>query len=287
MRPITPAMQAHYARSSHTPAAMLRLDLKDGAKIGFTDHDIDLPFDLGDGEVTFLAGEGILPSDLELSEGLEAGNFEVRGPIGQTVTREHIMGGRYRSAIAWLFEVNWADLTAGYTPLTLGFVSQARVEGGAFIIEVRTEAARFEQVVGALTTPQCRTYYGSPLCGKVRESVDAVVTAVTDEMLFTVGYDGDFPDGYFDQGTVSVLEGPLLNTDEVDIHKWLASGAIEMFTGFVERLAVGDTVRLFRGCPRARTDCMARDNILNFRGEPDMTGSDVLLRPTLPGQVDQ
>lgn len=286
-RPMSGAMQAHLATASHTPATMLLLALKDGAMLGFTDHDFDVPFDLlGEGSIDYSAGEGILPSDLELKEGLEAGSFEVRGPIGSLITREHVMGGRYRAADAWLFEVNWADLTAGYTPLTSGFVSQARVEGGAWLLEVRTQVARFEQVVGELTTPQCRTYYGSPLCGATRESVDATVTAVTDEMLFTVDYDGDFADGYFDQGTIEVLAGPFTNTAEVDIHKWTAAGAVELFTGLIEAPEIGDTLRIFRGCPRSRTACMERGQILNFRGEPDMTGSDQLLRPTIPGARD-
>lgn len=283
-RPLSAGMQAHLARGSHSLVSMLRLDLRDGTKLGFTNHDEDLSFDLGDGPVTFSAGEGVLPSDIDLLTGFEASTYEVVGPIGTLVTRRQLLGGRFNRALAWLFLVDWQDLANGHAPLAAGFISQARNEGGRYILEVATDAALFEQVIGEILTPMCRTYYGSALCGKVPESVVGTVTAVTDELAFTVSYPGLFADDYFNSGTVTPLTGALAGTDPVDIHDWSEAGAVVLFTGLVDDLQVGDTVTLERGCPRTRAACMARDNILNMRAEPEIPGSDQILRPTVPGQ---
>lgn len=286
-RPLAAPMQAHIAQGSQSLVTMLRLDLRDGTKLGFTNHNEDLPFDLGDGLVTFAAGEGVLPSDLELVSGFEASTYEVVGPIGATVTQRHVRGGRFNRATAWLFQVNWQSLGDGYVPWSAGFISQARVDGGHFVFEVATEAALFEQVIGEILTPMCRTYYGSPLCGKVPENVVGTVTAVTDELAFAVSYPGTFADDYFNSGTATPLTGALAGTDPVDIHDWSEAGAVVLFTGMVDDLAIGDTVKLERGCPRTRQACMDRANILNMRAEPELPGSDQILRPTVPGQGNE
>lgn len=287
MRSLSPGMATMLAGSSHTLTTMLRLDLVDGSYLAFTDHSEDLLFDLGDGMLLqYVAGVGIIPSDVELPIGLEAGSFEVSGPFGQSITRAHIFGRRLNNARARLFLVDWADLASGFIPLAAGRVGTPKPESGKFSFEVRTDAALLEQVVGDVTTPQCRTYYGSPLCGKVPESTGAVVTAVTDEMHFNVSFTGDYPDDFFNAGTVEMLTGEMAGTGPQDIHDWTAAGAMILFEGLVGAPAIGDECILKRGCPRARSDCMERQNILNFRGEPDMPGSDRVLRATIPGKAN-
>src|SRR5690242_10167528 len=119
-RTLLAAMTGHLATTSHTRCTMLLLTLRDGTKVGITDHNKSIDFDLGDGETSYDAGTGILPSDVAQSCGLEADNFEVRGPLNDTFTKAAILGGLFDRARAQLFQVNWKSLTAGYIPIQAG-----------------------------------------------------------------------------------------------------------------------------------------------------------------------
>lgn len=283
-RTLTAGMTGHLATRSHTRAMMLLLVLRDGTSIGVTNHDKDIVFDLGDGSVTYQAGTGILTSDISLQAGLDADNYEVTGPISDIVTLEALTGGRFNRARASLFQVNWRNLTLGAIKLLAGNVSEARIDGGSFTFEIRSDCDRFNQVVGRLITNNCDADYGDTRCGATPESVVGTVTSVVDALSFTVSYAGSYADDYFNAGTVEALTGQLAGTDPIEIQDWSVGGNVVLFIPLAENPAVGDTFNIKRGCGKSRADCMARNNIANFRGFPDLTGSDQLMRPTIPGQ---
>lgn len=264
---------------------MLLLELRDGTSIGVTDHDKDLNYNiLGSGTVTYQSGTGILTSDISLQTGLDADNYEVTGPIGELVTREALLGGRFNRARAYLFQVNWKKLSDGAIKLLAGNVSEARVEGGKFVFEIRSDCDRFNQVVGRLIVNNCDADYGDARCGATPESVVGTVTAVTSDSQFTVSYTGSYANDYFNAGTVEALTGDLAGTDPVEIFDWTVGGAITLFAPLAEAPAIGDTFTVKRGCGKSRQDCIDRNNILNFRGFPEVPGSDQILRATIPGQ---
>lgn len=264
---------------------MLLLELRDGTSIGVTDHDKDLNYNiLGSGTVTYQAGTGILTSDISLQTGLDADNYEVTGPIGELVTREALLGGRFNRARAYLFQVNWKKPSDGAIKLLAGNVSEARIEGGKFVFEIRSDCDRFNQVVGRLIVNNCDADHGDARCGRTPESVVGTVTAVTSDSQFTVSYTGSYANDYFNAGTVEALTGDLAGTDPVEIFDWTVGGAITLFAPLAEAPAIGDTFTVKRGCGKSRQDCIDRNNILNFRGFPEVPGSDQILRATIPGQ---
>jgi uncharacterized phage protein (TIGR02218 family) len=283
-RTLTAGMTGHLSTRSHTRCNMLLLDLRDGTSIGVTDHDKDIDYDIGDGSVTYQSGTGILTSDVSLSASLDADNYEVTGPIGDTVTLEAIAGGRFNRARARLFQVNWKDTTQGAIKLLAGNVSQGRVEGGRFVLEIRSDFDRFNQVVGRLITNNCDADYGDARCGATPESVVGTVASVSSALSFTVTFTGSYANDFFNGGTVEALTGDLAGTDPVEIFDWTSGGAITLFAPLAEAPAVGDTFTVKRGCGKSRADCMARNNILNFRGYPEVPGTDQIFKPTIPGQ---
>lgn len=284
MRTLSAGLTGHLATRSHTRCTMLRLDLRDGTSVGITDHNRDLAFDLGDGSITYQARTGIFASDVSLTASLDADNYEITGPIGETVTLEAILGGRFNRARARLFQVNHRNLSSGAIKLLIGSVSEVRPQGGKFVLEIRSDVDRFNQTVGRTIANNCDADHGDARCGRTPESVVGTVTAVTDAMRFTVSFSGSYANGYYDEGTVNFLTGDLAGTSPVEIFSWTAAGAINLFVPLAEAPAIGDTMTIKRGCGKARTDCMARSNILNFRGFPEVPGSDQVLRATIPGQ---
>jgi uncharacterized phage protein (TIGR02218 family) len=283
-RTLSAALALHLSGKSHTRAFMLLLDLRDGTSIGITDHDKDIEFDIGDGAVTYGARTGILASDIVLSAGLDPDNCEITGPIGETVTLEAVLGGRFDRAVARLFQVNWKNLGAGAIKLLQGNVTETRIEGGKFVFEIRSDVDRFNQTVGRTIVNNCDADHGDARCGRVPESVTGTVISVTDAMTFRVAFIGVFANEYFNAGTVEAMTGELAGTLPVEVFSWTSAGNIVLFTPLAEAPAIGDTFNIVRGCGKSRADCMARNNIVNFRGFPEIPGSDAINRATIPGQ---
>lgn len=295
MRTLSDAMQTHLAGRSHSRAWMVRLDLRDGTVIGLTSWDQDIEFDLGDaaGLVTYQARTGARVSDVELVEGLEPSNFELRGPIGEAVSLEAVLGGRFNRAEVRLFQVNTRNLGAGAIELLLGNVTDAKPEAGQFIFEVRGQADRLNQTVGRVLSPMCDADFGDARCGLTPESIAATVSAPLDDLQFSVLFAGSYADAYFNFGKVEFLTGELAGT-KMEILEWTAAGLVTVFAQLAEVPAIGDTCTISRGCSKARRSddpnvptCMTYNNVINFRGFPDMTGTDQILRPTIPGQGNE
>jgi uncharacterized phage protein (TIGR02218 family) len=276
-------LTSHIAGDAHTRCNMLRLDLVDGATLAITDHDKDLTFNLGDGAVTYLSGTGILASDLSLSVGFDADDVEISGPIDDNVTRIAVLGGRYDEAVARLFQVNWSSLADGAIELLKGRIVLASVEGSQFKFTIHSEITKFSQSIGRVITAYCDADYGDARCAAVVTPLAATVTAVTDERSFTVSFTGSFANDYFNRGTVTFTSGALNGTRPVEVFDWTSGGAVILWTGLPESPTIGDTLQLRQGCGKTRADCMAFNNIVNFRGFPDVPGSDQVLRYPNPG----
>lgn len=277
---------AHLATQTQTRCTMLRLDLVDGTTLAITDHDRDLEFDLGDGEVTYSAQTGILPSDLSLSCGFDDDDIEVSGPITDAglTTRTAMLGGRFDDAVARLFQVNWNSLGSGAIKLMKGYVARVSVEGGQFKLTIHSEISKFKQTVGRVISGYCDADYGDGRCGKTPVSIAATISAVTDERAFTVTFSGTYADDFFNKGTVLFTSGALNGCRKVEIFDWSAAGAVTLWTELPEAPQVGDTLTITEGCEKTRAACLEKDgDATPFRGFPDVPGSDQVLRYPNPG----
>ena len=282
-RTLSAGLITHVATATHTRAHMVRLDLVDGTSIGITDHDIDIAFNLGDGSITYSASTGVLASDIVLKAGFDADNCELQGPIGSTVTRAAILGGRYNRARVRIFEVNWNSLADGAIKLLQGSIAQANVISGKFSFQVRSDVDYLNQTIGRLITPYCKHDLGDANCQFALVAVVGTVTAVTDAMRFTVSFTGSYANDYFNLGTVEATSGTLAGTQPVEIFDWTSGGAKTLFTPLAEAPAIADTFDMKRGCGKTRTIC--RDtfsNVVNFGGFPEVPGSDQVLKYPIP-----
>jgi uncharacterized phage protein (TIGR02218 family) len=283
---VSTALANHLKGRSHNLCWLLRLDLKDGTVLGFTDHDAVIEFDDGDGEVSYRPDHGMQISNIETGAGLDAGNFEITFPIMESplpVTREAVIGGRFNRAETRLMRVAWSDLSAGARKFMLGNTGEWRVEGGQAVAESRDQRDRLNQTVGRILQNQCDADYADQVrCFATPTEITGTVTAVTSASQFTVSFTGTYANGFFDRGTVIGLTGGNA-TLKAPIWKWTAAGAIEMFKPLVEAPEVGDTFTVRDGCARTRDACKAHGQILNFRGFPEVPGVSAL-KPAIPAQ---
>lgn len=280
-------LAAKYAGSGKRLAKMLRLERLDGTVVCMTDHDEELTYDVIDeGDEAYTPGVAQF-SDITQTAGVDPDNCEVTGPLWAEITKAGILGERFQGARAWIFEVDWSDLSLGHSALLGGEVAEAKVRGSEYLLDIRDFRERLAQSNGRAMLNTCdaeHTLPVDPRCGRTPETDTATVSAVVDGMQFTVTVAaGPWADDYFNKGEVLGLDGDNVGV-KVKIESWTAAGVVKL-RGFLPATPeIGDTFTLIRGCGKTRPDCMLRANMINFRGEPDSPGSDQLFRPTIPGQ---
>lgn len=289
-RTVSASLATHLATGKTRLSRCLLLDLRDGTSLGITDHDTDLSVALGDSPLTtFSASTGVIPSAVSLTLGLDADNLEARGPIGTDVTRAAVLGGRFNRARFRLFDVRW-DSPTEYMRLLAGKVSAAKVEGGEFILEMRSSTDAFNQTIGRVLAPYCSNDFGvndppRSYCQATPTTWIAQVASVTDDLRFTVTWtDSPAPTAAdIRNGTVEFTSGALAGTLPVEIFELTTGTTIDLYYPLVEAPTIGDLLLVTEGCPKTRAACKAFGQILNFRGFPDMPGTDQYLKFPNPG----
>jgi uncharacterized phage protein (TIGR02218 family) len=260
---------------------MLLFLLRDGTKIGITDHDQDLTFTLpedGD-EIEYNSKSGFKISDVETRLNLEPGSYEVSGPVGDVATRPQLMGGRWRRAETYLFDVNWKAPTAALD-LMKGNITAVNVDGGEFRFEIRDEREKLNQTIGSVITNQCRRRKAS-CCVNIAPETDTTVASVTDPLTIVV--DAAITPEDFVGGKLWFTDGDLAGNDPVEI--FAATGStLTLYEPLPSLPAPGDAVTLKEGCDGTIQMCSSRfDNALNFDGFPAVRGNKIL-QPAIPGQ---
>lgn len=292
-RTLDAAMIAHLATGRTRLSRCLRLDLRDGTTIGITDHDTDLTVSLGNspGEI-YKADTGVLPSAVSLSLGLEADSMEARGPLTAMVPRAAVIGGRFNSARARLFDVRW-DSPTHLIRLLSGKVSNSRVEAGEFVLEVRSASDAFNQTIGRVISPYCSNDFGvddppRSRCRAVPAEYQAQVIAVTDDLHFRVAWTSSPAPLSADavrNGSVTFDTGDLAGTLPVEVFNLSGSplDSLEVYAPLAELPQVGDTLTVTEGCDQTRPTCKLKGQILQFSGFPDLGGTDKYVKFPDPG----
>lgn len=286
-RTLSAGLVSHVATRAHTRCRMIAIVPQIGDAFGLTDHNGDIDYTLSEvGALTYEAGTGIYSSDIALSCGLDANNFEIRGPLQADgpVSKTQVLGGVFNYATVYLFEVNWRSLGDGAIKILNGNVAEARIEGGEFVFEIRDQFDKYNQPVGRVITNQCDADFADGIrCHATPTEIVGTVTAATNAMQFTVSFTGSYANDFFNKGKVIGLTGD--NADSVmEIEDWTSAGAITLFAPLPETPEIGDTFTVRDGCGKSRADCMAHDNIVEFRGYPEVPGTDQVLRMPIPGQ---
>lgn len=291
-RPTPAPLATVLAGSAPLVGECLILAAKDGTRAGFTTLDTAQSVDLGLGAGAESCASGMVLSAVTLSVGLDASFAEVSGPLGPVLTPAAVDGGKWDDADAWLVQVSPG--TAGFAPLLRGKVREARSEDLRFVLEVRNQADALNQSRFRQLTPFCTADFGDAECGYPVVPVAATVTAVTDAMRFSVSLSGTFANGFFNRGKATFTSGALNGVVADNVFAWTSGGAgagsLVLFEPLAQAPGVGDTLELRQGCAKIRKSgdpavptCLGYANVLNFRGYPDVPGSDQVLRYPNPG----
>lgn len=264
-------------QGSTTLARCWRLTRRDGAALGFTDHDRDLAF----AGTVFAARSGLEAADAAAELGFAVGGGDVSGALtSEAIAEADVAAGLYDDAAVETWLVDWTDpdrrrLTAK------GTIGEVRRADGAFVAEVRGLMHRLDERRGRVFAATCDADLGDARCGvDLSHSAwrtDGVVTA-TDGGHGVAGTGLDaHPAGRFSGGRLTWTGGANAGlAADVRVHR---PGEVSLWSAPARPVAAGDAFALTAGCDKRFATCLATfANTDNFRGFPHMPGNDFILR---------
>lgn len=274
MKPISAELATHLEGEVTTLAYCWKLTRRDGAVLGFTDHDRDL---VVDGQL-YAAATGMSPSAVSASAGLKVDELDIEGMLdSEAIAQEDILDGTYDYAEVTLFLVNYNAPEDGTLVLRTGWLGELTLKGGQFIAEVRGLTQSLQQSIGEIYSATCRADFGDARCKAELEdyTFSGAITAVnglygfSDSALTQV-------DGYFANGRVTFTSGA--NAGVTVLVKEFTDKQFYFALPLRRVPEEGDAYEAVAGCDKTHGTCHARfANIVNFRGEPFVPGTDKLL----------
>ena len=279
MKAQSAAMQVHRRLGTTTFAQCWRVVWLDGQVFGFTSLDRNLVID----GLTYLAASGFMASNMAASADLAVQNMDLSGVLDSAaITEQDLIEGRWDGAFVEVFEVNHADLTMGKMILCSGTLGNVTAGTISFTAEMRGLSQQMQQPVGEVYTAACATDFGSARCGLSIASYTFAATVTTisateNARSFSASALGQASD-YFGGGYVVWLTGANAGL-RMEVRSFLTT-AIMLVLPMPNAIALGDTFDIVVGCRKRKVDCktkFASNNIVNFRGFPDVPLNDKVL----------
>ncbi len=275
------ALSVHLASGATTVARAWAVTRRDGVCLGFTDHDRALRFD----GIVFRPGGGMTAQALVQGNGLSVDNSEALGVLNDAAIRaEDIEAGRYDGAEVRAWLVNW-QVPEERALEFAGTIGEIRRGDGGFAAELRGLTEALNRPQGAVYQAPCPAVLGDAACGVDLDapgrSVEVAAGAVARGRVFRLPDLAGYAPGWFARGRVRVLSGRAAGlTGVVKIDRLGADGLrrIELWQELRADVAPEDLIRLEAGCDKSAGTCALKfDNMLNFRGFPDIPGEDWLM----------
>jgi uncharacterized phage protein (TIGR02218 family) len=270
-------LQDHLAGGQTTTCHCWLLERRDGRRYGFTDHDGPLHFE----GIDFRPESGLAARALVQSTGLAVDNSEALGALSDAaIGAAEIEQGRFDGAevTAWL--VNWADPAQREVQFrgTLGEILRAE---GHFRAELRGLTEGLNRPLGRVYQKPCTAVLGDADCGVDLAApgmqLELAAEEVVERQRLSWGEITGFDAGWFAGGWLEVLEGPAAGLKGLirEDRSGPEGRSLVLWAPIRGEVAQGTLLRLTAGCDRRAETCRLKfDNLLNFRGFPDLPGED-------------
>ncbi|GLK67911.1 DUF2163 domain-containing protein [Hansschlegelia plantiphila] len=281
MRDIPLPMAVALASRVTTFARCWRLTRRDGATLGFTDHDDDVAFD----GVTYRAATGMTASAAESALGLAVSGLDVVGALDDSgLTEADLARGAYDGAAVALFLVDW-EAPANRLLLFAGALGEVARESAAFSAELRSLTHALAQPRGRAYQRACDADLGDARCGIDLTAPERRAEGTVDGANGARGFSSSVLAGrgsVFTRGRLIWTSGANAGASG-EVRRHLDASA-ELAEAPAMPIAAGDGFVVTEGCDKSFATCRDRfANRLNFRGFPQMPGNDWLARAAKAG----
>jgi uncharacterized phage protein (TIGR02218 family) len=286
MKQLPAGLAPHLEGGATTLCWCWRLTRRDGARMGFTDHDRDLVFDA----TTFEAAAGFSASEIHESLGLGVANLEVESALSSDRLREiDILAGLYDDAGVEIWRVNWKAPDQRVL-MRKGSLGELRRSGIAFTAEVRGLSHYLQQPQGRLYQYSCDADLGDARCGLSLTALSATgsVATLTSPRSFTASGLAVLASDWATRGLLRFTTGANAGRS-FEVKRQLKSGGtvtLELWQEPVAPVQPGDAFSVTAGCDKQHATCRDKfSNTANFRGFPHMPGNDFVTAVARPGSV--
>jgi uncharacterized phage protein (TIGR02218 family) len=254
----------------------------DGITLGFTSHDQPVVLD----GVEFSPALGFIPSAVQHSGDLSVDNSEVQAIIdNDIISVQDLVSGKYDHASVDIAILNYSDIT-DVSSMDDGVyiakdwkIGEVTYTESQFSAELRSPSDLLQQDIGAVFSASCRASLGDSRCGVNLSAytVSGSVSSVATNTTFTDSARNEAGQ-YFQQGMLTWTSGPNSGLQS-EIWSYEQGGVFILFEPTKNEIAPGDTYLACAGCDKSLSTCMDRfGNEVNFRGEPFVPGSDILMK---------
>ena len=163
---ISAGMRTHLDGTTTSLTTLWRIIRRDGQNFYFTDHDVNILFDDGDGEQTYLAAVGYDRSAIVNRASLAVDNLDVSGIVDSSnITLVDLVAGRFDNAEVRIMVVNWKNTADGMIRMKRGRFGEVRVnQQGSFTTEFRGLSQALGQNILGVYGPECRADLGDNKC---------------------------------------------------------------------------------------------------------------------------
>jgi len=282
MRHYPDTLAAHLASETTTLCRCWSLTRRDGAILGFTDHDRDLRFD----GVLFSADTGLEAAEMTSELGFATSGGEVLGALAAGGLHEHDLArGLYDDAAVSVWLVNWADPEQRML-LETGFVGEITRSDDRFTAEIRGLGKAFDEERGGLFTATCSADLGDLRCGVAPATATAIVTATDGRAAIVAPMLLGHGDGVFSGGRFTFTNGANegFSTDIRSHRGEGGTAVVQLWQAAPRPIALGDVFTVAAGCDKRFATCRDRfGNGVNFRGFPHLPGNDFILAGSRAG----
>lgn len=250
----------------------LTLQRSDGAGYALSNHDCSL--DLS-GNVIEPHGEVVIEesriTDAMIDSALE---LSTSCKVAEALTRSVQSEERSGQIVARVEVLDWTN-NADPRFICEGALGNTEDDNHKLRVNVRVTPQSLLESACIQTSPQCRARLGEQLC--------RIDMRGRHERIRITGQEGGWLSTDrqalqpFLYGELRWISGP--HSSEVAQVVDVQDGRLRLHRPPTSISQGGDTAILSEGCDRTRTTCSERfGNVLNFRGEPDLPGTDRLLR---------
>lgn len=271
-----------------------KIERRDGTVFRFTDHDKNVPLD---GE-TFVPMGGVDASAKRRESALRDHDVEFMGVISSTaITSSDLRAGRYRDAKVTQKMCDWKYPFAGTWESTIYWIGDVKFNGEVWECQVAGLNRWLKHKIGSVLVRSCDATLGDTRCkfslaGTIAGALPATITGIG--VLGTV--DGEkrrivranqahlsasYTAAHILHGKLTWTSGANIGlTGDVRLYT-PATREIEMQLPFPFEITTADVFTLVVGCDKRRTTCIGTfNNIINYRGDPFLPGTDKILRIT-------
>ncbi|MBI2801234.1 MAG: DUF2163 domain-containing protein [Gammaproteobacteria bacterium] len=268
MKTISGGLLAHNQGTTTTHAWMWKITRLDGLILAFTSFSDDLMLN----GITYKANVGSYTATaIRSTSDLAVDNLDLNVLFSsEAITEADLLSFKYDYAQVQIGVVNYADLALGFLDLRDGYLGEVSVNGAQFTAELRGLTQLLQQSIGRKLTKRCSADFCDAECGlnPATFTVTGTVTAVASKEQITVSVPPSRAGGLL------TFTSGANNGGKMEV-KTIAGAVLNLYLPMPFAIAVGDSYSALAGCDHLFSTCRdVYNNVVNFRGFPDMMSSD-------------